>query len=106
VYDILSAGPLNRFTVRGDDGRPFLVHNCENTVQACSRDIFFDGYLRLEDVGLPVILRIYDEFLILVREEEAESARHITEQIMGTPPEWAADLPVAAEAEIIDVYTK
>jgi DNA polymerase I-like protein with 3'-5' exonuclease and polymerase domains len=78
----------------------------ENVVQACSRDIFFDGYLGIAAAGLSVVLRIYDEFLILVREEEAENARHITEQIMGTPPEWAADLPVAAEAEIIDIYTK
>jgi len=106
VYDILSAGPLKRFTVRGDDGRPFIVHNCENTVQACSRDIFFDGYLRLADEGLYTLLRIYDEVLLLVPESKAEEARELTEKVMSKSPEWASDLPIAAEAEIIDYYKK
>ena len=78
----------------------------ENTVQACSRDIFFDGYLRLEIAGLPVLLRIYDEVLILVPETVAESAKQLTESIMSFAPEWASDLPIAAEAEIIDYYKK
>ena len=28
VYDIVNAGPRHRFTVRGRDGNPFIVHNC------------------------------------------------------------------------------
>jgi hypothetical protein len=28
VYDLLNAGPRNRFTVCGSDGIPFIVHNC------------------------------------------------------------------------------
>jgi hypothetical protein len=28
VFDLLNAGPRTRFTVRGSDGRPFIIHNC------------------------------------------------------------------------------
>lgn len=28
VYDIVNAGPRHRFTARGNDGAPLLVHNC------------------------------------------------------------------------------
>lgn len=65
-----------------------------------------DGYYRIEKAGIPIVLRIYDEFLALVREEEAEEKKELLEQIMNTPPEWAPDLPIAAEAKIIDFYTK
>jgi hypothetical protein len=26
--------------------------------------------------------------------------------IMSTPPDWIPDIPVAAEGEILDIYTK
>jgi hypothetical protein len=28
VYDIVNAGPRHRYTVRGTDGKPLIVHNC------------------------------------------------------------------------------
>lgn len=79
----------------------------ENVVQACSRDIFFVGYLQIEDEGLPVVLRVYDEFLILVREEEAEQKKTVVDNIVRTSPEWASDLPIGTDgAEIISYYKK
>ena len=78
----------------------------ENICQTVARDCMMDGYYRIEKAGIPIVLRIYDEFLALVREEEAEEKKEILEQIMNTPPEWAPDLPIAAEAKIIDFYTK
>lgn len=32
VFDVLNAGPRNRFTVRGADKAPFLVHNCQGAL--------------------------------------------------------------------------
>lgn len=88
-----------------------LVHiyggaGVENITQSVAREVFFDGYLRAEAAGIPIILRIYDEFLALVREEEAEEKRALLEHIMCQSPEWAPDLPIAAEAEIITAYKK
>lgn len=79
---------------------------CENVTSSIARDCMMDGYYRIEKAGIPIVLRIYDEFLALVREEEAEEKKELLEQIMNTPPEWAPDLPIAAEAKIIDFYTK
>lgn len=91
--------------------RGLLVHTyggalCENATQSLAREAFFDGYLRAESAGIPILLRIYDEFLALVREEEAEEKRALLEEIMCQSPEWAPDLPIAAEAEVARFYKK
>jgi hypothetical protein len=78
----------------------------ENLTQSVARDCMFDGYYRIEKAGIPIVLRIYDEFLALAREEEAEEKKELLESIMNTPPDWAPDLPIAAEANIIDFYSK
>lgn len=78
----------------------------ENLVQAVSRDIFMEDYLEIEAAGMPVVLRIYDEFLILVPETEAEEKQEKLLAIMTTPPEWAPDLPLAAECKILTRYEK
>ena len=39
VYDIVNCGPRNRFTVRGSDGVPLIVHNCHQIANgACITD--------------------------------------------------------------------
>lgn len=78
----------------------------ENLVQAVSRDIFFEGYLRLEDAGIPNVLRIYDEFLAIVLEDEAEEKAKLMEELMTIPPTWAPDLPIGAEVKILTRYEK
>lgn len=78
----------------------------ENIVQAVARDIFMDGYLRLEAHGLPVVLRVYDEFLVMVPEEGAEENRQLMERLMVQAPAWAPDLPLASEVKIISRYEK
>lgn len=79
---------------------------CENVVQAVARDFFFDGYLNLEANGITSVLRIYDEFLALVREDEAEEKAKLMQQIMETPPDWGKDVPLSAEVEILTEYKK
>lgn len=79
---------------------------CENLVQAVARDAFFEGYLKLEAHGIPVVLRIYDEFLSLAREEEAEEKAVLMKQLMEAPLPWAPGLPIAAEVKILTAYEK
>lgn len=79
---------------------------CENVVQAIARDIFFDKYLEIEDADIPIVLRVYDEYLGLVREEVAEEKLAEMEAIMSSPVSWAPDLPLAAEGKIVDFYQK
>lgn len=91
VYDIINAGPRQRFVVKGDNG-PFIVHNC---VQAVARDIQANSIALLENAGYSVVLHVHDEIISEVREGSGSIEEF--EQIMSTMPDWAADWPVKAK---------
>ena len=103
VYDLKNAGPRHRFTVRGTDKKPFLVSNC---TQAVARDVLIEHILAADEAGLQVLWTVHDEIIIEVDEETAERDLKRIEEIMTTPPDWWPDLPLAAEAAIVDKYAK
>lgn len=78
----------------------------ENLTQALARDVFMDRCMALEDAGYEILMRIHDEVVVLVDEADAESDRATIEQIMSTPPLWASDLPLGAEAIVSKHYRK
>lgn len=79
----------------------------ENVVQAAARDVFMNCVQLIEGrYQLPVLLRVHDEVLTLAPESQAEEHRRIVEWCMSSPPSWAPDLPVHAEAKIMKVYEK
>ena len=53
--------------------------------------------LSLDEASYCVINSIHDEVLLLVDEENGESALEDVIKIMTTPPEWAPGFPLAAE---------
>ena len=99
VFDILNAGPRQRFVVRGDNG-PFIVHNC---VQALAAIVIRE---QMVEAGkyFKVAFQVHDEIIICVPEVEAEAAQAKLEEIMSTPPKWAPDLPVACESGVANNY--
>ena len=78
----------------------------ENATQALARDVFMDRCLTLELAGYEILMRIHDEVVVLVDEADAEEQRTAIEQIMSTPPLWATDLPLGAEAIVSKHYRK
>jgi DNA polymerase len=78
----------------------------ENMSQGLARDIFSDMMLRIDAAGYPIILHVHDEVVCEVPEAIAEEALSNILKIMSTPPDWIADIPVAAEGQILDIYTK
>jgi len=78
----------------------------ENATQALARDVFMDRCLTLELAGYEILMRIHDEVVVLVDEADAEEHRAAIEQIMSTPPLWATDLPLGAEAIVSKHYRK
>lgn len=76
---------------------------CENLVQATSRDVFGEGVLRLHEKGYKVILTIHDE--VVVEAEEHQTVEEVVSLLCQTP-EWAPDLPVAAEGSECLFYEK
>jgi DNA polymerase I-like protein with 3'-5' exonuclease and polymerase domains len=88
------------------DTKVYSGHVVENMSQALARDIFSDMLLRLDRAGLPIIMHVHDEVIIEVPETEAEESLAKTLSIMSEPPDWIPDIPVAAEGQIADFYSK
>lgn len=73
---------------------------CENITQATAADILRHALRQIPDV----VLHIHDE--IVVETDRPDEAKAHMEQVMCTPPAWAAGLPLAAEASIMARYGK
>jgi hypothetical protein len=100
VYDILNAGPRQRFAVQGADGRLILVHNC---IQSLHRVIVGEQMLEIAK-ELDVVLMTHDEITCVVEESAAELALQYMNKVLATPPKWAAGLPLAGDGGIGVTY--
>jgi DNA polymerase len=80
-------------------GRNALIGSSifQSAVQGTARDCLAVAMLNLEKAGYEVINSIHDEVLLLVEEQNGESAMADVIRIMTTPPSWAPDFPLAAE---------
>ena len=78
----------------------------ENIVQAISRDLLGNSMLNLETNGYHPVCHIHDEVLCEVPEENAQAYYKEMASIMGTPPEWASDLPLRADGYTTPFYLK
>jgi len=78
----------------------------QSAVQGTARDCLAVAMLNLEQAGYEVINSIHDEVLLLVEEQNGESALADVIRIMTTPPVWAPDFPLAAEGWIGKRYRK
>ncbi len=75
----------------------------ENVISAICRDVLADALLRLEKVGIRVVLHVHDEIVAelpdVARFEEMKA-------LMATPPSWASGLPLAVEGYVSSRYRK
>ena len=80
-------------------GRNALIGSSifQSAVQGTARDFLAVAMINLEAAGYHVINCIHDEVLLLVEEQNGESALDDVVRIMTTPPVWAPDFPLAAE---------
>jgi DNA polymerase len=95
-------------TVTRQWGRNPLIGSSifQSAVQGTARDFLAFAMLSLESAGYEVINSIHDEVLLLVEEQNGESAMHDVIKIMNTPPPWASDFPLAAEGWFGKRYRK
>lgn len=105
VFDLVDAGPLKRFTVRGDDGQPFIVHNCENIVQALARIIVMTQTLAISR-KYPVVMTTHDEAVALAKKAQGQRCIDFMARCMKTPPSWCADIPLNCEGGFDVNYSK
>lgn len=76
----------------------------ENICQALARIVIGGSMLKADAAGYRVALQVHDEIVLVVREEEAETAYKNAIAWMRTPPTWAEGLPLDAEGGIADRY--
>lgn len=82
----------------------------ENVTQAVARDCLADAMMRVAAAGYEVAMHIHDEMVVDVPapngQEDAEAALEAINAIMGTPPEWAQDLPLKGAGYVTPYYVK
>jgi DNA polymerase len=79
---------------------------CENVTQATAHDLLREALRRLDVLGFEVVLHCHDEIVLQCDAEKAIDSKNKLEEIMCTPPEWCAGLPLDVEAAIMDRYGK
>jgi DNA polymerase bacteriophage-type len=72
---------------------------CENITQAVANDLLRHALRQLDDV----VLHVHDEIVLETADPDAPNT---LKQVMCTPPDWAAGLPLSAEVETMTRYGK
>lgn len=77
----------------------------ENIVQALARDSIFDAAFDFfKATGYRFKLRVHDELVYVVPEEEAERLLGELQSILRTPPRWWPELVVWSEGAVASTY--
>ena len=89
----------NQNTFTRQWGRNNLIGSSifQSAVQGTARDFLANAMLNLETAGYELVNSVHDEVLLLVDEQNGESAMKDVVRIMIKPPSWAPDFPLAAE---------
>lgn len=77
----------------------------ENVVQALARTIIAEQILEISR-KYRVVTTTHDEIVVVCPAKQADACLADMMRIMTTPPEWATDLPLAAEGGYDDNYSK
>lgn len=78
----------------------------ENVVQAIARDLLAHAMTQLDAAGFKIVCHIHDECLTEVQAATCRTHLKEMERIMGTPPEWAPDMPLRADGYVTKYYKK
>lgn len=78
----------------------------ENVVQALSRVIIAEQMLKIHDAGYRIVTMTHDEIVIIAKKKDAKKALDFMIQTMSTAPDWAPGLPLSAEGDFDDCYSK
>ena len=100
----MDCGPRHRFTILAD-GRPLIVHNCENITQAVACDQLAECMPAAELAGYETVLSVHDELVTETPDSEDFTADELAD-IMCSDLGWNAGLPLAAAGFETDRYRK
>jgi DNA polymerase len=103
----LSEDGWDEWTYQSGDARKRIYGGllCENLVQALARIVVMYQMLELSR-DMRIVMTTHDEIVACVPRHQADSAFGRMMAVMTTPPEWWADIPLAAEGGYADNYSK
>jgi hypothetical protein len=78
----------------------------ENLVQALARIIVAQQMLTIAKAGYTVVTMTHDEIVCVAKDEDAQGCLDFMLQTMSTAPDWAPGLPLSAEGDFDDCYSK
>lgn len=79
----------------------------ENIVQAIARDLIGYAMILLHRAGYRIVAHIHDECIAEVPKDGKEKQYYdLMASLMGTPPDWASDLPLRADGYLTPYYKK
>ncbi|UWH01288.1 DNA polymerase [Corynebacterium silvaticum] len=77
----------------------------ENIVQAVARDLLVHAMTLVAEAGHRIVMHVHDEIVIDEPEDSGFTIADVC-QLMTTPPDWAAGLPLDADGYECDYYRK
>ena len=108
--DLQILGNQYKYSFRGKPEFTWGGKITENIVQALSRIVITDGLMRIHtylgDLGGSVVLTVHDEIVCIAPETDANKVMDKIIELMCIPPDWAPDLPLAAEGGYDKAYSK
>ena len=78
----------------------------ENIVQGVAADLLREALAEADYQKLPVVIHVHDEIIIEAKTQDLTETSAKLSEIMLTPPDWAAGLPLAADVEITERFGK
>ena len=78
----------------------------ENAVQGTAASLLRGALAECEARGIGAVLHVHDEIVVESSEQDLEQDISILRDIMNTPPDWAASLPLQADVDIMERYGK
>ena len=81
----------------------------ENIVQATARDCLATTLTRMTAAGYEPVFHVHDEVIVeypCADRSQAEAALAQLYAIMAMPPDWAPDLPLRGDGDVLDYYRK
>lgn len=78
----------------------------ENLVQASANCLLRYALRVMNEKGLSVVGSVHDEIIAECNETEAQEINEVMNEIMTTPPTWAAGLPLAVKGDVMLRYSK
>lgn len=108
VYHDVRAGERLRFKDARGWTDTYGGRLTENATQAVARDVLAEILARLLDAGYNVAGHVHDEVLVDLtgRSQDPEQDLATITEIMTQAPDWATDLPLAAEGFVTERYRK